>query len=139
MTEPSFDPEANGWSRLEEPGYASLVGPLWERIEGDRALYALVMTPAHLNRNGTIHGGVILGLVDHALGHISGRATGGLKQATVQLDMQFVAAPRAGDFVVAHGTVVRRTRSLMFMRAEVMVGSRTIATASGMWKILGVR
>jgi hypothetical protein len=34
---------------------------------------------------------------------------------------------------------VRRTRSLMFMRAEVMVGSRTIATASGMWKILGVR
>jgi uncharacterized protein (TIGR00369 family) len=136
MNETRFDPEAEGWTELREPGYAALVGPIWERVEDDRALYALHVTSAHLNRNGTVHGGIILGLIDHALGHVSGRAHG-QKQATVQLDVQFLAAPREGDFVVVCGMIVRQTRTLMFMRADVTVGDRTIAIGNGIWKLLG--
>ena len=138
MTEPPpFDPAAHGWSRLDETGYSELIGPLWRRVEDDDALHGLLAASAHLNRNGTVHGGVLLGLTDHALGHVSGRANDGARQATTQLDMQFLAAAREGDFVVVRGTVMRRTRSLMFMRGEVSVGDRTIAVASGIWKILG--
>jgi hypothetical protein len=31
---------------------------------------------------------------------------------------------------------VRRTRSLIFMSAELVVGTRIVATASGVWKTL---
>jgi hypothetical protein len=32
---------------------------------------------------------------------------------------------------------VRRTRSLVFMAAELMVGDRVVGTANGVWKTLG--
>ena len=35
--------------------------------------------------------------------------------------------------------VVRRTRSLIFMAAELVVGTRVVATANGVWKTLGKR
>jgi hypothetical protein len=33
--------------------------------------------------------------------------------------------------------VVRRTRSLIFMSGELVVGDRVVATANGVWKTLG--
>jgi len=58
-------------------------------------------------------------------------------QMTVQLDMHFVDAVRVGDFVEARCTVVRRTRTLVFMSAELVVGERVVATANGVWMTLG--
>ena len=58
-------------------------------------------------------------------------------QTTVQLDIHFVDAVRVGDFVEARCTVVRRTRTLVFMSAELVVGERVVATANGIWKTLG--
>ena len=55
----------------------------------------------------------------------------------MQLDMQFVDAVQIGEFVEAHCKVVRRTRSLIFMDAELKVGERVVATAKGLWKTLG--
>jgi acyl-coenzyme A thioesterase PaaI-like protein len=60
-------------------------------------------------------------------------------QATVQLDVQFVEAVQIGEFVEANCRVVRRTRALVFMRAELVVGERIVATANGVWKTLGAR
>jgi uncharacterized protein (TIGR00369 family) len=139
MTEPNalFDPAAHGWEKLEEPGYPARMGGFWRKTEGDAVLFGLLADAGHLNRNGSIHGGAVLGLADHALGHTSVHAGQGRKQATVQLDVQFVAAPLEGDFMVARGEVVRMTRSIIFMRAEIMVGQRLVATANGIWKILG--
>jgi acyl-coenzyme A thioesterase PaaI-like protein len=42
-----------------------------------------------------------------------------------------------GEFVEARCTVVRRTRALVFMSAELIVGERVVATANGVWKTLG--
>lgn len=132
-----FDPAAHGWKTLDEPGYPARMGGFWRKAEGDAIVYGLLTDADHVNRNGSIHGGAVLSLADHALGHTSVDAGQGRKQATVQLDVQFVAAPMEGDFLIARGTVVRMTRSLVFMRAEIMVEDRLIATANGIWKILG--
>ena len=53
------------------------------------------------------------------------------------LSVQFVGAVRHGEFVVADCEVVRLTRSIIFMRSKVTVGTRTVAIASGVWKIAG--
>src|SRR5258708_4450733 len=60
-------------------------------------------------------------------------------QAPVQLDMHFIDAVQVGEFVEAKCWVVRRTRSLIFMAADLVVGTRVVATANGVWKTLGKR
>ena len=51
--------------------------------------------------------------------------------------MQFIAGVKIGDFVEAHCTVVRETRSVLFIESKLKVGTRIVASASGIWKILG--
>ena len=50
--------------------------------------------------------------------------------------MQFIGGVQLGDFVEAHCEMVRVTRSVLFMRIEDVVGTRIVASASGIWKIL---
>jgi Thioesterase superfamily len=56
--------------------------------------------------------------------------------ATVQLDVHFIDAVAVGEFVEAKCRVARRTRSLIFMSSELVVGDRVVATAKGVWKSL---
>ena len=37
---------------------------------------------------------------------------------------------------MSHSEVVRVTRSVLFMRAKMIVGKRVVVTTSGIWKIL---
>jgi acyl-coenzyme A thioesterase PaaI-like protein len=57
----------------------------------------------------------------------------------VQLDVHFIDAVQIGEFVECRAKVVRRTRALVFMAAELVVGERVVATANGVWKTLGKR
>ncbi|MBX6747993.1 MAG: PaaI family thioesterase, partial [Acetobacteraceae bacterium] len=56
---------------------------------------------------------------------------------TVQLNTQFIAPVRVGDFVEGRAEVLRTTRSVLFVRGMLTVGDRTVAHADGVWKILG--
>jgi acyl-coenzyme A thioesterase PaaI-like protein len=51
--------------------------------------------------------------------------------------MHFVDAVQVGEFVECRAKVVRRTRALVFMSGELVVGQRVVATAHGVWKTLG--
>jgi hypothetical protein len=53
--------------------------------------------------------------------------------------VHFVDAVQIGEFVEAKCEVVRRTRALVFMNAELVVCTRVVATAKGVWKTLGER
>jgi acyl-coenzyme A thioesterase PaaI-like protein len=44
---------------------------------------------------------------------------------------------RLGEFVEVRSEVVRATRSVVFLEAKMLVGDRVVATASGIWKIIG--
>ena len=58
------------------------------------------------------------------------------KQATLSLNVQFVSPVRVGEFVIAECSVVKRTRSIMFMQGTLRVEDRICATVQGTWKIL---
>ena len=49
------------------------------------------------------------------------------------------AKDRVAKVAMFSQRVVRRTRSLIFMAAELVVGTRVVATANGVWKTLGKR
>jgi len=136
MSDP-FDPAAAGWEPYEDEGFIGLIGPFWVRPWGDSFRYAFVAEPKHHNRRGVVQGGMLMTFADRSMGMTCWYANGRVPQATVQLDVNFVEAVKIGDFVEAHCKVVKRTKSLIFMDAELKVGERVVSTAKGLWKTLG--
>jgi uncharacterized protein (TIGR00369 family) len=134
-----FDPAAAGWEPYRDEGFIGLVGPFWMRPSGDGYRYAFMAEPKHHNRRGVVQGGMLMTFADRSMGMTCWYANERKAQATVQLDVQFVDAVQIGEFVEAQCKVVRRTRALIFMRGELVVGNRVVATANGIWKSLGVR
>jgi len=80
---------------------------------------------------------MLMTFADQAMGMTGRRATGEKPHATIELNMQFMGAVELGDFVEAHCEVVRKTRSVLFIESKLKVGSRIVASGSGIWKILG--
>ena len=136
---PPFDPAAAGWELYRDEGFIGLVGPFWSRPNGDSFLYAFMAESKHHNRRGVVQGGMLMTFADRSMGMTCWYANERQPQATVQLDMHFVDAVQVGEFVEAKCRVVRRTRSLVFMAADLVVGPRVVATANGVWKTLGKR
>jgi acyl-coenzyme A thioesterase PaaI-like protein len=93
----------------------------------------------HHNRRGVVQGGMLMTFADRSMGMTCWYANERQSQATVQLDVHFIDAVQIGEFVECRAKVVRRTRALVFMAAELVVGERVVATANGVWKTLGKR
>src|SRR6188474_1467362 len=125
-----FDPAAAGWEPYGDEGFIGLIGPFWERRDGDTHRYAFLAEKKHHNRRGVVQGGMLMTFADRSMGMTCWYANGQGPQATVHLDVHFVHAVQIGEFVEAKCKVVRRTRSLIFMSGEFMVGDRTVATAN---------
>lgn len=130
----AFDPASEGW-RLQPPhGFMGTVGPLWERRDEPGLQLGILAEPKHVNASGIMHGGAIMAFADQALGTAGWEATGHKPQVTVQLDIQFISAVAIGEFLTTRCEVVRLTNSMIFLRGTFLVGSRVVATASGVWK-----
>src|ERR1051326_5960863 len=134
-----FDPAAAVWEPYRDEGFIGLVGPFWSRPDGDSYRYAFMAEAKHHNRRGVVQGGMLMTFADRSMGMTCWYANERQPQATVQLDMHFIDAVQVGAFVEAKCRVVRRTRALVFMSAELVVGDRMVATANGVWKTLGKR
>ena len=137
----AMDAIPDGWEvrhfGQHDVGYSSLIGPLLARREGEGWLYGVVIEARHLNVRGAVHGGLVASLADHALGMLVWEALGREPCATVQLNVQYVAAGREGDLLTVRGELIRATRSVVFVRGLVSAGERTVAMADGVWKRLG--
>ncbi len=83
---------------------------------------ALDLEPRHLNRNGVLHGGVLMTLLDEA-GALSGVwcSVPGNRRSSVTVDLacHFTNQSRSGR-IIATGTLVSHGRSIYFARAEVL-------------------
>ena len=133
-----FDPTAQGWTSIEDPAMPPVMLGMWRRAEGEGFALGFQTDPGQNNGNGAVHGGTLATFIDHTLGRVARTAAGGVKVATIQLDLHYLAPGRPGDFVEARGEVVRRTRSVIFVRGTLSVAGRGVLSASGIWKILGV-
>ena len=130
----TFDPGANGWERVTAHNFGELIGPVWRKGDG---LFGIVTADKHRNHRNMLHGGVLMSFADQAMGMTGRRLTGDKPHATIEINMQFIAGVNIGDFVEAHCAVVRETRSVLFIEGKLKVGNRIVASASGIWKILG--
>ena len=120
----------------EDP-FEDHVGPFGYRVDGGGAIsFAFRSDGRHANTGGTLHGGMLMTFADYALCLTAVWDQPGERCVTVSCNCEFVAAGEPGAVVEAAGEVVRRTRSLTFVRGQVFSGDRVLLNYSAIVKRL---
>lgn len=130
---------AAGWAPLDPAGFIELVGQIYFREDGDEIRYGFVADPRFKNRRNVLHGGYLTAFADRTLALAGRRVNNSGPQATIELSVRFIDAVKIGEFVESIPEIVRKTRSVIFVRGTMIVGSRTVATADGIWRIFAPR
>lgn len=103
----------------------------------------LTIEARHLNRNGTLHGGIIAMMLDAAAGFAASRAkspTGFTQVVTISLNTQFLAPAKEGQVVTAHGYMSGGGVSIVYAGADLKApNGRVLASATGVFKRLKER
>jgi len=134
---PSGLPE--GAEEVSVAAFARYVGPIWRLPDGeDGALkrYAFRVAEKHMNSAGSAHGGMLMMLADTAMSQTSRLESGAKSCATVSLNCDFVGPGRLGDLIEARVRVTRKSRTIVFLSAELVASGRVVLVATGLWKIV---
>jgi acyl-coenzyme A thioesterase 13 len=115
--------------------FLDTVGPLFYRKEPDGGfVVGLRVLPKHANTRGSAHGGLLLTLLDVALGYraaFSQDPPAALTTASMCAD--FAGAPKLGDWVEAHVDVQKLGSRLAFANAFLMVNGERLVRASAVF------
>jgi acyl-coenzyme A thioesterase PaaI-like protein len=141
---------ARGWRHttvvdhewIEEPddGFIDYVGPVFNRpFAGGVGRFRFLAEKRHRNRAGYVQGGMLMTFADRALGMTARQHDLSRNHATVQLNMHFVAPVAIGRAVEIVCTIVKSTRTLVFVQGNLFVDDEVVATAHGIFKILATR
>jgi len=112
------------------------IGPFFFTNEGGRILTALRAQEQHCNAHDSVHGGVLMTFADYTL---CLGANGGTQQfvATVSCNNEFLAPAHKDDLLSGEAEVLKRGRSLVFVRCVLRVDQTVILSASAVIKLLG--
>jgi len=93
-----------------------MIGPLGFVLrdgEGGRSIWEYRVDATHFNLNGTLHGGVLMALLDTAMGFavVTRVAPAGRFNAAAEMSTRFLAPVRAG-VVTAEATVIKMGKRL---------------------------
>lgn len=126
----------DGWTIVDDDGFIDLVGPLWQRQNGDALDHAIVAQRKHKNRRGFVQGGLLMTLADRSLGMAARIGSGVSAVVTIQMDTHFIDAAKIGELLISRPRIVRATKTLIFMNTELSVDDRCIAMANGVFKVM---
>jgi uncharacterized protein (TIGR00369 family) len=103
-----------------------------------RAVWDYVVAPAHYNINGTLHGGVLMSLLDTAMGHAVAAAVApaGRFNAAAQFNIHFLVPVTEGR-VHATATIKKLGKRLAVVEAEAVDDTgRVLALATATHSLL---
>jgi uncharacterized protein (TIGR00369 family) len=91
----------------------------------------------NLNSAGISHGGYIAAILDNGMGSAAHRVIENNKRCvTISLDIKFIGSSKKGDILIGKVIIAKKTKSLVFVKADLFQSENIIASASGIWKIL---
>jgi uncharacterized protein (TIGR00369 family) len=126
-----------GYQPLVQEGFLGYLGGIWVCPADGGVDTCLLVRADHLNPNGTVHGGVLLSLLDFTLGATAEAVLGqgtGRHPATISLTTHFLAAADQRDLLFGTARVLRRTRFLSFVEGQVSSGEALVASASAVFR-----
>ena len=113
------------------------VGPIFQSGEKGAKRFGLLVDKRHVNMNGVVHGGMLMTFADAAMGQAAWDACDHADCVTLNMQSQFLAPAREGDWIEVAPVLTRKTRSLMFLRGDFTVNGAAVYSVSSVWKILG--
>ncbi len=117
-------------------GFASLIGVHDGTAEDGRARLELEATEDHLNRAGTVQGGLLATLVDMAMGQALRSSTGEDEvPATSQLTVTYLRPGRPGRLLVT-GRVRKQGENLSVCEGDVEQDGSTLVHALATFAVL---
>ena len=124
-----------GFRKLEGLSpFNALVGPLYEKRDGEAVSVGVVIEQKHTNSRGICHGGVLATIADLALGYAmlakSGDKGGFL---TAHLAVDYAGSARPGDFVHSSVEIQRVGSRMAFANCYLMAGGKPIVRASAIF------
>lgn len=120
-------------------GFGRVIGPMYERINPDRTYTrAFWVSEAHTNGMKNCHGGMLMAFADMALGHAI-TLNENRYWVTVRMVTDFIEGAQIGDWVEGTGVIAGRDKDIYTVTGRIWTGDRTIMTATGIFKALGVR
>ena len=91
----------------------------------------------NLNSAGISHGGYIAAILDNGMGSAAHKVINdGKKCVTISLDIKFIGSSKENDILIGKVNITKKTKTLVFVKAELFQAENIIATASGIWKII---
>ena len=134
MSENTPPPLPGNWSRLSISNTGAwTVGPLWV----DRAAMAMAMQVQdhHCNALGTMHGGAMATFLDgQAMPGITLLPDGSNHTPTISLNVDYLAPPKSGDWLLVETNIVKTTRNMIFTQALARVGDIIVARSTAIYK-----
>lgn len=124
-----------GWILDPDDGFIGHVGGLWRRVFDGQTQFAFIALPIHANRNGVVHGGMLMTFVDRALGQTARMSAGAVRGATISLNQQFLAPVKIGDLVEITPDVTKMTSRMVFMSGIAAVTGTPVVSAQGVWRV----
>lgn len=128
-----------GFARIERLSpFNALVGPLYQRRDGEAVSIGLAVEAKHTNSRGTCHGGVLATLADLALGYAMLAKSGDRGSfVTAHLAVDYAGAAKAGDWIQSAVEIQHVGSRLAFANCYLLVGDKPIVRASAIFARAG--
>ena len=111
-------------------------GVLFKTISQDEYHFKTTIKENHLNAAGITHGGFVATFVDAGAGTAAHRSADQNPCVTISLELKFISAVKLGQELVGKTKIQKKTKSMVFLTCKLTAEDKTVATASGIWKIL---
>ena len=111
-------------------------GLLFRTISENEYEFKATINKNHLNAAGITHGGFIAAFVDAGAGTAAHRVANGSPCVTISLELKFISSVQLGQELFGKTKIQKKTKSMVFLTSELTTANKTVAVASGIWKIL---
>ena len=112
-------------------------GLLFRNVSENEYEFKSTINNNHLNAAGITHGGYLSALIDAGAGTAAHRSADNAPCVTISLDIKFISITNIGDEILGYTKIQKKTNSLVFLICHLYCKKKIIASASGVWKMLG--
>jgi uncharacterized protein (TIGR00369 family) len=118
-------------------GFMKYLGGLsLNKIDDTNYKFSVEVKEIHLNTGNIAHGGFLSTIADTGMGTAAHQVAGDRRCVTINLDLKFITAAKLGEKLNGKITILKKTKTLVFINCEISNNKDLVTSASGVWKIL---
>lgn len=109
------------------------------KLDGENPIFKMTVTEKHLNSGNFAHGGFLMSLLDNTMGNASFLSFNRNPCVTISMTTHFTHSASFNDELVIKPVVEKRTKSLCFVKAQILCNNEVIASGTGIWKLVKMK